>query len=87
MQAKGFHVVVEEDAFAEVEQLGVRLVGKQRADIQPQLLEDTLLDDAIAVEQVGEEGIAVDSFEVSFIDRELTRALHVAKYRVHLMTI
>ena len=70
MQAKGFHVVVEENAFTKVEQLWVWFASKQASHIQSQLLENTLFDNAVAVEQVAEERIAVDSFEVSFIDRE-----------------
>ena len=69
MQAKGFHVVMEDDVFAEVEQLWIWLVvGEQATHVEPQLLEDTLFDNTVTVEHVREEGVAVDGLQVGFLD-------------------
>lgn len=84
MQTEGLHVAVEKDMFAEVEQLWVRLSGrKQGANIQTQLFKDAFLNDAVAVEQVGEEGIFVDGIQMGFSNRELAGALHIAEDGIH----
>ena len=79
MQTKGFHVVMEDDVFAEVEQLGIWLVVREQAThVEPQLLEDTLFYNAVTVEQVREEGVAVDGLQVGFLDGKLSGTLHIA---------
>ena len=89
MQTKGLHVAVKENLFAEVEQLRVWLscrMVQQGADIQTQFLKDTLLDDAVAVEQVGEEGIFIYGIQMGFCNRELAGALHIAENGKHQMS-
>ena len=69
MKPESLHVAVEDDLLAKVNELWVRLaIGEQGADIQPQLLENALLDDAVAVEQVGEESIMFNGIQVGFAD-------------------
>lgn len=70
---------MKEDAFAKVEQLGIWFdIGKQATHVQSQLLEHTLFDNAVAVKQIREKGIAVDGIQMGFFDRKLSRTLHIA---------
>ena len=86
MQTEGLHIAVEEDVFAEIEQLRVGLpcrMFQQGTDIQTQLLKDALLDDAVAVEQVGEKSVFINGIQMGLSNRELAGALHIAENRKH----
>ena len=65
MQAECLHIIVEENVLAQFEQPGVgMLVVEQRTHVEAQFLQHILVDDAVAVQQVGEEIVLLDGLQV-----------------------
>ena len=65
MQAECLHIIVEENVLAQLEQPGVgMLVVEQRTHVEAQFLQHILVDDAVAVQQVGEEIVLLDGLQV-----------------------
>ena len=65
MQAKGFHVLVENDIAAKVHKLcSVVVAVKKRLDVETELLQNFFTDNTVAVKQIGKQAITRNGLKV-----------------------
>ena len=85
MQSERLHVVVINHVDAKVEEFLAVTFGRcdERADIQFQLVQFVLVHDAVAVNQVLEEGILLDGLQVHIRDFHASGTRSVSLYGVH----
>jgi hypothetical protein len=65
MQAKGFHVLVENDIAAKVHKLCIVVVAvKKRLDVESEFLQNLFTDNTVAVKQIGKQAVARNGLKV-----------------------